>query len=488
MTGPDREPVAIFGMVAALLTASVVPFAIPVLWAPGATSGPAAEPPAKTPSGPAATPEAGDRGTATPGTAAPGTASTAGGHHRPVVNTATPPPANLRVECTGDGSTAPTGSDRGDGAAVAVLDPTGFDVEDPLLDGRVAATASFARDEPLEIGNGGSDDHGTASARVVASQAPGASLYLANFRTAYDFERAVEWALEQDVDVIVAPTVFHAKPDDGTAPVSEAVAEAAAAGVTVVVPTGNAARNHWEGGYDGNGTVAFEPGDTRLYLEEGDDRVEAWLWWNRSDDVDVNAFSVVLYRDTDNGSRQVATSRDYPVGPVGTNQALSEQVPTNGLLSSDVDEGTYFLRIEGPPDEVHRVELVVPTHRLARPTAAGSIAAPATADAPGVVAVGAADPATGEPLPTSGRGPTNDGRVGVDVLAPSSPVGAGRFTGTSMAAAYTGGLAAAMHATNRSLSPGRTERVLAATADDENRTMAAGWGTVDPDAAIACAR
>jgi hypothetical protein len=486
MTGSAREPVAIFGMVAALLTASVVPFAVPVLWAPGATGGVTVESPTPTPSSPAPTPEGGDGGTATPGTATP--TPTGGGYHRPVVNTATPPPADLAVECTASGTTAPTGSDRGDGVDVAVLDPTGFDVEDPLLEDRVVATASFSRDESLDVDNGGANGHGTASARVVASQAPGASLHLANFRTALDFERAVEWAIEQDVDVIVAPTVFHAKPDDGTAPVSRAVAEAAAAGVTVVVPTGNAAKNHWEGGYDGNGTVAFEPGDTRLYLEGGGDRVEAWLWWNRSDDVDEDAFSIVLYRDTNNGTRRIAASSDYPVGPVGTNQELSEQVPTNGLLSRGVDDGTYFLRIEGPADEVHRVELVVPTHSLARPTTAGSIAAPATADAPGVVAVGAADPDTGEPLPTSGRGPTNDGRVGVDVLAPPSPAGAGRFTGTSMAAAYTGGVAAAMAAANRSLSPDRTERVLAATADGENRTMAAGWGTVDPEAAIACAR
>lgn len=474
MTGPRREPVVIFGMVTALLAASVAPFAMPVLWVPG--GGGQVGPTTPTPS--EATP-GGDAPTATAATA-----TTPAGSGTSTAATPTP----LPVDCTGAGTATPGGDDRGEGVAVAVLDPTGFDVDDPALDGRVAATASFAQGEDLEVGNGGADGHGTASARVLARQAPGASLYLANFRTAYDFERAVQWALEQDVDVLVAPTVFHAKPDDGSAPVSEAVAAAAAAGVTVVVPTGNAARNHWEGRYDGNGTVAFAPGDTRMYLEDGGGHVEAWLWWNRSDDVDENAFSAVLYRDTDDGSRRVATSKDYPVGPVGTNQVLTEAVPTNDLLSSDVDDGTYFLRIEGPPDEHHRVELVVPTHRLERPTGTGSIEAPATADAPGVVAVGAVDPGTGDPLATSGRGPTSDGRVGVDVLAPPSPPGTARYTGTSMAAAYVGGVAAAVTAADPSLSPGETEALLAATAGGENRSLAAGWGPVDPGAALACAR
>jgi hypothetical protein len=381
-------------MVAVLLVASIAPFTLPVLRAASADDvGTQAGPDTPTSAAPVDTlAPGGPTDTATPGgptdTVTPGDTATPGGpttttpDSAPAINSATPPPGDRDVRCDTTGGT-PTGGATGDGVSVAVIDPTGFAVDDPAIEDQVAATASFAQGADLNVPNGGRNRHGTASARVVAREAPGASLYLANFRTAYDFERAVEWAIERDVDVVVAPTVFYAKHNDGSSPVSEAVTAATEAGVAVVVPTGNVAEHHWEDVYTGGGTVQFEPGDTRMYLRGDGDRVRLWLWWNRSDDVDPNAFSAVLYRETDDGTRPVASSEDYPVGPVGTNQVLTEEVRTNDLLDHAVENGSYFVRIEGPPNETHRVELVVPTHRLERPSARGSVMAPATATGPG---------------------------------------------------------------------------------------------------------
>ena len=395
----------------------------------------------------------------------------------------------------------PTGAN----VTVAVLDPTGFDVDDPRVRDSVAGTASFAARGESSVGNDGFDQHGTASATLVTRVAPDADLLLANFRTAYDFTRAVEWALDRGADVVVAPTVFYAKPDDGSAPVSRAVADAAdagvpvtttattalGAGVPVVVPTGNAAQRHWAGTHDGGEWVEFGDGRTRISLQGSSERVRLWLWWNESDAGDHNV-TIHLYEETDNGSRQVARSRAYPRGPVGTNQVLAESVETNDLLSQSVPDGTYHVRVSAPANATHRLELVSTTHRFADPEPRQSIAAPATARAPGVVAVGAASSGERRPMDRSGRGPTNDGRPGIDLLAPgATPVGSGlSFTGTSAAAAYTGGVAALLQEVDPGITPGETERTLEASATpvDGNRTLAAGHGLLDADDGVACAR
>lgn len=477
MQGPSHEPVAIFGMVSMLLLASAAPFALPVLTESGDAVRPAATPPGG--SDPGLTPVANGSGP----TATTGPTST---------DRVSAGPATAAVDCgpADEAQQTPAGGGggaTGDGVAVAVVDPSGFAVDDPAVADQVAATASFDQRGDLGIRNDGRNRHGTASARLVARTAPDASLYLANFRTAHDFTRAVEWAIDRDVDVLVAPTVFYAKPNDGTAPVSRAVSKAAEAGITVVVPTGNVADRHWEGTYDGGGAVEFAPNDTRLYLSGDAGRAELWLWWNRSDDDRRHDFSVALYRETDDGPERIAESEEYPVGPVGTNQVLTEKVRTNDLLSDTIGNGTYFVRIEGPPNATHRVELVVPTHRLERPTARGSLVAPATADRRGVVAVGAGQRATGRPTARSGRGPTNDGRLGIDLLAPATAGGEQPFTGSSAAASRVGGVAALVTERNPSLSPTEVEAVLAATADGEGASLGAGHGMLDAEAALACA-
>lgn len=380
------------------------------------------------------------------------------------------------------------GAVTGENVSVAVIDPNGFDSDDPDLTRHVASARSFDRDGDLTVRNGGDNQHGTVVARQVSETAPDATLHLANFRTARDFSRAVEWAIGKNVDVIVAPTVFYAKPNDGTAPVSRAVSRAAEEGIVVVVPTGNVAARHWEGSYDGGGTVEFRPNETRMYVDGEDRRMEAWLWWNRSNGDRRHEFDIVLYRETDDGARRIAESRDHPAGPVGTNQVLADEIRPTNLLSRLLADGEYFLRIEGPPGGAHRVELVVATHRLERPTAAGSIMAPATAGHPGVVSVGAARSGRAEPLPRSGRGPTNDGRRGVDVLAPATATGEYSLTGTSAATAHAGGLVALVRAQNPTLTPTEVASVLAGTADGEAVSEATGHGTIDREAALECAR
>jgi len=98
-----------------------------------------------------------------------------------------------------------------------------------------------------------------------------------------------------------------------------------------------------------------------------------------------------LHEDTGDGLRQVGRSRSYPRGSVGINRVLVERVRTNDFLSQPVANGSYHVRVSGPADATHHIELVSTTHRFETAVPRRSIAAPATARREGVVAVGAGE-------------------------------------------------------------------------------------------------
>lgn len=376
------------------------------------------------------------------------------------------------------------------GVDVAVIDPSGFDVDDPRIEENVVASRSFASTGALALRNDGDTNHGTESAALLTHVAPGADLYLANFLDANDFTRAMAWATRQEVDVIVAPVTFFAKPNDGSAPVSTAVTNATEQGIPVVVPAGNVAKRHWEGTYRGGPVLEFGPNQTRQYLRGSDPTVQVWLRWNRSVDGNEDRFEVVLYKDLGDGSVRVASSSGPPRATGEPNLVLVERIGADSLLSQSIEEGTFYLQVTGPPDVVRELELVSVNHRFGDPTLAGSLLAPATARGE-VIVVGAARPGDTGPMALSSRGPTADGRTGIDVLGPGTAVVAngGTFRGTSVATAYTGGVVALLKAAEPGLTPGQVETILQETADDgpsSGATVRLGHGVLDPDEAIDC--
>ena len=116
------------------------------------------------------------------------------------------------------------------------------------------------------------------------------------------------------------------------------------------------------------------------------------------------------------------------------------------------------------------------------------------ADGDSVVAVGAVDLA-GARASFSSRGPTADGRIKPDVVAPGSPVqvatngGYGLSGGTSFAAPLVTGVVAQMLQVNPDLTPTDVLEILRSTASqwaDPDNDL--GWGIVDADAATTFAR
>jgi hypothetical protein len=354
----------------------------------------------------------------------------------------------------------------GANVTVGVVDVTGFDRSASTLDGRIRGARAFGDDATVAADG---STHGTAAARTVAAVAPGAGLYLASFDGTDDFARAVRWLVARDVDVVVAPVSFYGRAGDGHDAVSAVAATAHEAGVVFVAPTGNVARGHWRGAYDrvDDGRLAFDVGP-RNYLRGDRGRLSVWLSWSDP----AEDYSVDLYWTNGETSSRVATSRRF-----------AGDRPTERIVTR-VGAGTYYLVVRGPDQATGTsLRLVSPTHEFQRYRPRGSVLAPAMGR--GVLGVGAYDRAADRVARYSSRGPTADGRRGVNLVGPADPTVASvpdRFAGSSAATAYVGGVVALVRGTDPDAPPRAVERRLRAAAVDvgaNGSDTASGRGLVD---------
>lgn len=365
---------------------------------------------------------------------------------------------------------------------VAVLDTgfEGFDGKRPYLP---AGTVVVEHYDPawvrrLDLGDPdfrkpflAGNPHGRLMAQLVwattGNSPDGPQFYLLNANGPTLFRRAVRYAVEAKVDVILFSGNFEGAGNyDGRGPINAVVDEATAAGILWV----NAAGNY-------GGTVFNGPAEvgTGGYVRFGGAALTGLRFRNR---LDENAVTVTLtwndYRDAedagtdkdldliveDSEGRVVGKSELRQVGPgvaVGEGQTKN---PRERLTLPDLAAGEYRIRVRaksanfGPRD---RLRVLVSSARTApvvdpdtgKPlapvefldaTRGGEIYPPA--DHPGVITVG-------DPSPASAVGPTADGRVKPDVIVSDTLA---RFTngdetaGASNAAAYFAGVAAVMRA------------------------------------------
>ncbi|WP_225317769.1 MULTISPECIES: S8 family serine peptidase [Haloferax] len=378
----------------------------------------------------------------------------------------------------------------GSNVTVGVVDVTGFDTDHPALNGQVAATRTFGS-------NNGDVTHGTASAAVVAHVAPDADLYLASFDDVAGYRAAIAWLVEEDVDVIVAPVSFFGRAGDGSSPASRAAMSAVRKDTVFVAPAGNVARGHWSGRYDRtrNELLHFE-GGTRNFLQGDTRSVRVWLSWDKSRDGDNDATrgATRITDDTESGGRYVLElyRTDGRQTELVARSSPVEGVSRTQRLVTRVDPGQHFLVVRGPSEATgDRLTIVSPTTHLQYGDSKGSVVAPATAR--GVISVGAYDRNARRIEPFSARGPTEDGRLGIDIVAPDrmSAIRTGEsFVGTSAAAPYAAGVAALVLDAHPELSPRAVEALLETTATDvgpDGVDHAGGHGLIAPVRAVSTA-
>ena len=292
------------------------------------------------------------------------------------------------------------------------------------------------------------EHHGTAVAEVVADEAPAAQLYLICVDGLPALGHAEAFVAAHGIRIVNHSVGwFNTGPGDGSGgvgTVDAVVAAARAHGVLWVNAAGNEARHYWRGTFsdaEGDGLLDFAPGENGNFVSvPPGGAVCAFLRWHEWPQA-RHDYDLVLH---DPGSGLAFPGDESPLpleSACWRNPRLWDAQATAVEITVQAPGG-----VGSAPLELF-VEGAGP---IAHSTAAGSIADPASS--PNVLAVGAICWQTGALEPYSSQGPTIDGRLKPELVAPdsvSSPIygafsrcGASGFTGTSAAAPHVAGAAA----------------------------------------------
>jgi hypothetical protein len=334
----------------------------------------------------------------------------------------------------------------GSGVKVAVLD-LGFQGYASLLGSELPPSVtvrSFRADGDI---TGGGEPHGTAVGEIVHEMAPGAELYLVNFQTDPELANAVSWIVSQGVKVINASWGCSiCGPGDGTGFDNDLVTNSIASGTQWAIAAGNEADAHWTGLWsdpDADGWLNFSGTDesnaVALYAGEA-----MWIEmkWTDSWPAGCRDYDLLIY---DSSNNLVAYSWNVQ-------DCFSAPPVEGGLFVAPYDD-IFHVTIPrysatGTP-RFHlywtMYPLYLPWPTLQYVVASRSLSIPA--DNPNAMSVGAvpwSSPSTIEPF--SSQGPTEDGRIKPDLVAPDYVSGAtygpSGFPGTSAASPHVAGAAA----------------------------------------------
>ena len=349
----------------------------------------------------------------------------------------------------------------GSGITVGVIDLE-FDPDNPKfgptgrdqIQDKIGPSGAFYSQDGL---------HGTASAEVVSDMAPDANIVLAS---AYEGLSNIFSAFDSaDYTVDVVTMSLGYRPDrriDGLDGISATVQnDFTSNGKLLTVAAGNEANGpHWDGPYrdsNGNGLLEFDDQGTEqwdLYTYKdffGDSGGNVIVHWDDDWNSPSNEFELRLY---DANGSEVATS--YTTGV----PFEMVEVPTISDGSSTKD---YYIEVErktGSDTSLHFDAFGWGNVIFYNSTPQRSVGIPATSQDDrtlSVVAVQATS--TGRTQenylkPYSSRGPTQDGRQGLDIAGPSKVSqtangydtldNGGGYNGTSAATPHIGGAIGAL--------------------------------------------
>jgi len=351
---------------------------------------------------------------------------------------------------------------RGAGVKVGVLS-TGFGGYEGLLGTELPDTVTTHWAD--SIGGPGSTTPGTAAAEVVCDVAPDADLYLANFSTHAEWDAAIDWFVSEGVDVAVETGGFTGGPVDGTSSYARKLDAAHDDGLLFCQAAGELGQRHWSGPFqdiNGNDYLDFVAGTDEgndLYAMEGSS-IRLSLWWDDPWGGSSNDYDLCLFDDT--WGTELASSESRQNGNDNPLESLSFTAGYTGwykvaVRSYDSDRSATF-------------DLASYRHNLQHRIPAGSLLVPG--DSTTALTVGAVPWSNPDELESfSSRGPTGDGRVKPDLVAPDGvTTSLGVYTNTTCAAAHVAGAAALVLCRYTDWSIDEAQWFLEATAVDLGAT------------------
>jgi hypothetical protein len=290
--------------------------------------------------------------------------------------------------------------------------------------------------------------HGANVTQVVWDLAPGARYTLVNYHTQLELSQAVDWLVngpdgKPRVDIVVHSNSFLEGPFDGTGVAAKAVDRAHDAGIFWANSAGNYAQRHWEGvvgdsDHDGWADIGpFGRGYLSFPLTAGIG-MGATLYWSACTRAGVSVPASTARYEIDVTDAAPASPVVYTRGQADASH------PAGSVGYLPVATGTYGLRVAQRVSNVTcDLEIFGGGVELGQEaTLASSI--PTPGDARGSFTVGARDWQGDAPAAYSSQGPTQDGRLKPDVVAPASTaVWPGiAMVGTSASAPHAAGAAA----------------------------------------------
>jgi len=332
---------------------------------------------------------------------------------------------------------------RGDNVIIAVID-NGFEgLSEALRRGIIPEESVLDAIDYEGDGLENDSSHGLEVAQIAYEMAPDAKLILMNIGDEVDLENAVNDAINMGARVINHSVGwFNSNFGDGTGPINELVERARNAGVLWVNAAGNQAASHWMGSSQNqtdDGWIEFAPGVDALDISmQFPGQIDMVLVWN---EFPVTREDYDFYL-TDWQGTVVASSEERQTGSAPPSEELQHFVEQPGLYKIKVRARQTRLPTE--------LKIFVMDQVITPAVAEGSIVAPA--DCTCALAVGAisiTDWHLGFIEYFSAQGPTTDGRIKPDLVAPDGIRG---LNGTSFSAPSVAGAAALLISQNDEIS------------------------------------
>ncbi len=371
------------------------------------------------------------------------------------------------VELTGAAQYQQAGFD-GSGIDIAVVD-FGFQGLTEAMDSNeiLAVEKWDFSDSGLET----ESKHGTGIAEVVADIAPGATIHCLKVSDLLDLENAAAYCRTNGIRLANASLSFTGYSYyDGTGPVNEIIDDSRKKdGVFWTVAAGNKAETHWRGVWtdsDRDYRQDFEKSPNRLKLQNPGRHPSIILNWNQYDTraFFMTDFDLFVYDENDS---LVASSE--------MRQHRTAFPLENVSWDNEVEDATCYIEIRlisswKNPAGLD-LTLFVKDIQLDEKVPGSSMADPASAA--GAFTVGAVEAAVWESDTIairnySSHGPTNDGRLKPDIVAPDGMANwsYGTISGTSASSPVVAGLAAILLQENNALSADNlTDKFVSAAID-----------------------